>query len=199
MMGTRFLYLIFIFVLLILGCQKKNGNFNGIKYDKLAYNFCLKTEENGKVEEICLNDILKKKDVVLVFFGYTHCPDVCPAAMEVLKNTMKKLDEDERKKVQVVFISVDPERDTPKVVSQYAKYFDETFLGLTGAPEEIKEVAKAYKVFYEKVPQKGTNDYLVNHSALIYLITKDGKIKLIYSASKQKPNLIAEDIKKLLD
>jgi len=196
-MGVRLLYLILFLILLILGCQKKES-FNGIVYNKPAYNFCLKTEENGKVKEVCLKDILKEKDVVLVFFGYTHCPDVCPAAMEVLKNTMKKLDEDDRKRVQVVFISVDPERDTPKVVSQYAKYFDRSFLGLTGTPEEIKEVARAYRVFYEKVPQKGSKDYLVNHSALIYLITKDGKIKLIYSATKQKPNLIAEDIENLL-
>jgi len=196
-MGVRLLYLIPFLILLILGCQKKES-FNGIVYNKPAYNFCLKTEENGKVKEVCLKDILKEKDVVLVFFGYTHCPDVCPAAMEVLKNTMKKLDEDDRKRVQVVFISVDPERDTPKVVSQYAKYFDRSFLGLTGTPEEIKEVARAYRVFYEKVPQKGNKDYLVNHSALIYLITKDGKIKLIYSATKQKPNLIAEDIENLL-
>ena len=196
-MGVRLLYLIPFLILLILGCQKKES-FNGIVYNKPAYNFCLKTEENGKVKEVCLKDILKEKDVVLVFFGYTHCPDVCPAAMEVLKNTMKKLDEDDRKRVQVVFISVDPERDTPKVVSQYAKYFDRSFLGLTGTPEEIKEVARAYRVFYEKVPQKGSKDYLVNHSALIYLITKDGKIKLIYSVTKQKPNLIAEDIENLL-
>jgi len=193
----RVISLVFVILLLIVGCKEKE-KLNGVLYDKPAYNFCLKTEEDGKIKTVCLKDVLKEKDIVLVFFGYTHCPDVCPAAMYTLKRTMEKLDEDERKRVQVIFISVDPERDTPEVVSRYAKYFDKSFLGLTGTPEEIKDVAKHYKVFYEKVKQKGENGYLVNHTALIYLITKDGKIKLIYSTSRQKPDLMAEDIKNLL-
>ncbi|GAB6065532.1 SCO family protein [Aquifex pyrophilus] len=193
----RALSLLLITILLLIGCKNKK-EFNGVLYDKPAYNFCLKTEEEGKVKEVCLKDILKEKDIVLVFFGYTHCPDVCPAAMYTLKKTMEKLDEDEKKRVQVVFISVDPERDTPELASRYAKYFDKSFLGLTGTPEEIKEVAKHYKVFYKKVQQKDEKNYLVDHTALIYLITKDGKIKLIYSTSRQKPELIAEDIKNLL-
>ena len=172
--------------------------YNGIEFNKKAYNFCLKTFEEGKEKTVCLNDILERKKIVLIFFGYTHCPDVCPAAMYVLQKAMNELSEIERKQVQVVFISVDPERDNPKVVSDYAKFFDKSFLGLTGTPEEIKEVAKKYMVFYEKVKTQSESGYLVNHTASIYLITKEGLIKIIYPSRKQKPNLIAEDIKKLL-
>ncbi|NPA32044.1 MAG: SCO family protein [Aquificae bacterium] len=200
--------------LFLAGCEEKKqegvviydasgkpirSEYNGVYYDKPAPNFCLKTYEGGKEKTVCLDELLKEKDVVLVFFGYTHCPDVCPAAMMVLKRAMKKLDEDEKKRVGVLFVSVDPERDDPKTVSEYAKYFDKSFIGLTASPEEIKKVAKDYKVFYKKIEREGSEDYLVDHSALIYLITKDGRIKLIYTTSKQKPELIAKDIKKILD
>lgn len=205
---------LFLIVLTVIGCEQRDGSgvivyspegkgikseYNGIYYDKPAYNFCLKTQENGREKTLCLKDMLREKDIVLLFFGYTHCPDVCPAAMYVLQKTVNKLDKEARNRIQVVFISVDPERDTPDKVSQYAEYFNEDFIGLTGTPEEIKQVAKAYKVFYQKVKNDGSEGYLVDHTALIYLITKDEKIKLIYSVSKQKPELMAKDIKKLLD
>ena len=208
----RLVFAFFVPLLFLISCEKKEeaeggivvvgkaqkSPYNGIEFNREAYNFCLKTFEEGKEKTVCLNDILKEKKIVLVFFGYTHCPDVCPAAMYVLQRTMKKLNEDERKQVQVVFISVDPERDKPKVVSDYAKFFDKSFLGLTGTPEEIKNVAKKYMVFYKKVKTESESGYLVDHTAYIYLITREGVIKLIYPTQKQKPDLIAEDIKKLL-
>jgi len=183
---------------IVIGENQKRSEYHGIEFNKPAYNFCLKTEENNSVKTLCLKDILKKKDVALVFFGYTHCPDVCPAAMFVLQKVYEKLG-DKKDRVAVVFISVDPERDTPEVVSEYAKYFNPEFIGLTGTPEEIKEVAKHYMVYYEKVKKTGENDYLVDHTANIYLITKDEKIKLIYSPKSQKPDWIAKDIEKILD
>ncbi len=183
---------------IIVGNTQKQSEYRGIELNKPAYNFCLKTAQDGNVKTLCLKDILKEKDIVLIFFGYTHCPDVCPAAMQVLQRVYEKLG-DEKKKVAVVFISVDPERDTPKVASDYAKYFNKDFIGLTGSPEEIKNVAKQYMVYYEKVGGTGQNDYLVDHTASIFLITKDEKIKLIYSPPRQKPDWMVEDIKKILD
>ncbi len=183
---------------IVIGNNQKQSKYHGIEFNKPAYNFCLKTAEGGNVKTLCLKDILKDKDIVLVFFGFTHCPDVCPAAMQVLQKVYEKLGDD-KDVVAVIFISVDPERDTPKVVSEYAKYFHKDFIGLTGSTEEIKDVAKHYMVYYEKVGGTGKNDYLVEHTANIYLITKDEKIKLIYSPPRQKPDWIAEDIKKILD
>ncbi len=182
----------------VIGETQQQSEYHGIVFNKPAYNFCLKTYTEGKVKTLCLEDILREKKVVLLFFGYTHCPDVCPAAMQVLQKAYEKLGED-KEDVAVVFISVDPERDTPKLVSEYAKYFNKNFVGLTGDPKEIKNVAKHYMVFYEKVGGTGKNDYLVNHTANVYLITQDGKIRLIYSPPRQKPNWIAEDIKKILE
>ncbi len=197
-----FLFLLFFFV----ACEGKkeqtsgqSGEYNGIVLDKPAYNFCLKTAQNGKVKTVCLEDLLREADVVLVFFGYTHCPDVCPAAMYNLQKTFGLLGEDERKRVKVVFISVDPERDTPQKVAEYASYFNKDFVGLTGSPEEIKKVAKAYMVYYKKVEGGSEGGYLVDHTAYIYLITKDGTLKLIYPVQRQKPELMAKDLKKLLD
>jgi len=206
MMRKGFFFLLF-FIFFFSSCEertesgipRKSSEYNGILLDKPAYNFCLKTEEKGKVKEVCLEELLKGADVVLVFFGYTHCPDVCPAAMYNLQKTFNLLDEEEKKRVKVVFISVDPERDTPQKVSEYASYFNKDFIGLTGSPEEIKKVAKAYMVYYKKVEGNSEGGYLVDHTAYIYLITKDGVLKLIYPVQRQKPKLMAEDIKKLLD
>jgi protein SCO1/2 len=112
---------------------------------------------------------------------------------------MELLEEEYRDKVQVIMISVDPERDTPQVVDKYAKYFNPTFIGLTGSEEDIKKVAKEYKAFYKKVEGQSASGYLVDHTAYIYLIDREGNLKLIYSSSKQKPELMAQDVRKLLE
>lgn len=190
----RFLWLVLtIPLLLLLSCEKKK-EFNGTLYDKPAKEFCLTGWKEGKEKKVCLSDF--KGKIVLMFFGYTHCPDVCPAALQVLSKTMNLLSEDEREKVQVIFISVDPERDTPEVAQKYAEYFYPTFIGLTGSPEDIKKVAKDYMVFYQKVKGETEGGYLVDHTAYIYLIDPEGILKLIYPSTRQKPELIAEDLKK---
>ena len=193
----RLLWLVFttLIVLFSLSCEKRE-KFNGTIYDKPAKEFCLTGWEEGKEKRMCLSDFRGK--VVLMFFGYTHCPDVCPTALQTLAKTVSLLEEDKRKKVQVVFISVDPERDTPEVTQKYAEFFNPNFLGLTGKPDEIKRVAKDYMAFYSKVEGQSEGGYLVDHTAYIYLITPDGILKLIYPSTKQKPELMAEDIRKLL-
>ncbi|MCS7277655.1 MAG: SCO family protein, partial [Aquificaceae bacterium] len=106
--------------------------------------------------------------------------------------------QEEVQKVQVLFISVDPDRDKPEVLKGYVPYFYPTFVGLTGSEEEIRKVAKEYKAYYRKVEGESASGYLVDHSATIYLITPDNKIKVLYTPSKQDPQKMAEDIRFLL-
>jgi len=193
----RQVWLVFTILMVVtsLSCEKKD-KFNGTLYDKPAKEFCLTGWKDGKERKVCLSDF--KGKVVLMFFGYTHCPDVCPAALQTLAKTMNLLSEEERKRVQVIFISVDPDRDTPEISQKYAEFFSPSFIGLTGTEEELKRVAKDYMAFYSKVKGESKGGYLVDHTAYIYLITPDGVLKLIYPSTKQKPELMAEDIKKLL-
>ncbi len=184
-----------LLLFLIAGCEKKE-KFHGTLYDKPAGEFCLTGWQDGKEREVCLSDFRGK--VVMIFFGYTHCPDVCPAALQVLAKTLELLPEKDRRKVQVLFITVDPERDDPRITQKYAEYFHPSFIGLTGTPEEIKKVAKDYMVYYGKVEGQSEGGYLVDHTALIYLIDQKGNLKLMYPSTRQKPKLIAEDLKKLL-
>ncbi len=178
-----------------LSCNKKE-EFNGTVLDKPAKEFCLTGWKEGKEEKVCMSDF--KDKLVLMFFGYTHCPDVCPAALQVLAKTMEILPKEKRDKVQVIFISVDPERDSPERSQKYAEFFYPSFIGLSGSSEEISKVAKDYMAFYKKVEADSQAGYLVDHTAYIYLINPDGILKLIYSTTRQKPELIAQDIEKLL-
>ncbi|WP_457601106.1 SCO family protein [Hydrogenivirga sp.] len=195
MMRGLWLAFTILFLFLVASCERKE-EFNGTLYDKPAKEFCLTGWKEGKERKVCLSDF--KGKVVLMFFGYTHCPDVCPAALQVLAKTMKLIPEDDRQKVQVVFISVDPDRDTPQVAQRYAEYFYPSFIGLTGSPKEIEKVARDYMAFYKKVDTGSKTGYLVDHTAYIYLIDPEGALKLIYPSTKQKPELMAEDIKKFL-
>ncbi len=174
---------------------KKQHEFYGHLYDQPAYNFELIDHDGKKVK---LSDFTNQKKIVLLFFGYTHCPDVCPMALETMAKVMKNLTPEEAKRVQVLFISVDPERDTPEVLKGYVPYFNPTFIGLTGTEKEIEKTAKEYKAYYKKVEGESAGGYLIDHTATIYLITPDMKIKLLYTPAKQEPEKMAEDIKFLL-
>lgn len=132
----------------------------------------------------------------LLFFGYTHCPDVCPLTMANVKVGLKQLPEEMRNQVQTVFISVDPERDTPDHLNEYVHFFDPNFVGLTGTKEEIDQVVRQYGAFYRIEKGDGKN-YTVSHSARVYLIGKDNQVKqYLYHDSKSEE--IAEAIKKQL-
>ncbi|WP_457622732.1 SCO family protein, partial [Persephonella sp.] len=164
----------------------------GLPYLQKVDDFTL-TDHNGK--KVKLSDFRDK--IVLVFFGYTFCPDVCPATMLRIKETLENLG-DYKKYVKVLFISVDPERDTPEKLKEYVNFYDKdgTIIGLTGTPEEIKKVARSFRAFYEKVPVKDNPEvgYLMDHTAYIYLLDNRGLLKLIYSPRKDNPKRIAEDI-----
>ena len=120
--------------------------------------------------------------IVLFDFGFTHCPNVCPTTLSDLAKVYRALPVEDRRKVQILFVSVDPRRDRPQVLKGYVPYFDTSFVGLTGSDDQVAETAKAYGAFYEAVRNPGDSPdvYSVNHSTYTYLITADGKWKLLY-------------------
>jgi protein SCO1 len=142
---------------------------------------------------------------MLVFFGFTHCPDICPAELQVVAQALDKLvaqalDKlgDKAKKVVPIFITVDPERDTPQVMAEFVKSFGPNFVGLTGSPDAIAAAAKAYRAAYSKTESKDSpGEYSVDHSALVYLMGPDGKYVTHFSYGMSAEE-IAEKLDKLL-
>ena len=134
--------------------------------------------------------------VVLVFFGYTQCPDVCPTTMAELAEVKRSLGADGAK-VSGVFVSVDPERDTPEVLKAYVANFGPDFIGLRGTPEQTRAAAKDFKVFYSKVPGKTDTSYTIDHTAGAYLFDPQGRVRVFVRYGSGAAAL-AEDIKTLL-
>jgi cytochrome oxidase Cu insertion factor (SCO1/SenC/PrrC family) len=112
--------------------------------------------------------------IMLVYFGYTYCPDACPTTLQALSQTLDIIGTD-ASKVQPIFISVDPARDTPAQLKSYAANFHPGILYLTGAPDELKKAESEYRVYVAKVPQSGNDDYLIDHSSVIYVMGRDGR------------------------
>ncbi len=136
--------------------------------------------------------------LVLIFFGYVHCPDVCPTTMLALKRAYEALSPAAQARVQVVFISVDPRRDPPEVADRYAKGFHPSFLGLSGSEEAIRQVAQAFGAYYQVSRYRGPEDYLVDHTATTFVV-QGGKLVLLYSPDKvEETDKVVADLKALL-
>jgi protein SCO1/2 len=134
---------------------------------------------------------------MLILFGFTHCPDICPAELQVIAQALEQLG-DKAKKVVPIFITLDPERDTPEAMANYVKSFGPNFVGLTGSPEAIAAAAKAYRVAYSKVENKDSaGDYNVDHSALVYLMDPEGRYVTHFSYGLSADQM-AEKLEKLL-
>ena len=131
-----------------------------------------------------------------MFFGYTQCPDVCPTTMAELANVMQALGP-QSDRVQVLFVTVDPARDTPQILSQYVPAFDKRFLGLYGDDAAIAKVAKEFKVFYQKVPGKTPGSYTMDHTAGSYVFDPQGHIRLFVKHGQGAEPLV-HDLKILL-
>jgi len=116
---------------------------------------------------------------MLVYFGFTYCPDVCPTELQTMSSALDRLGPQARQVVPI-FITVDPERDTPAALAEYVKLFDERMVGLTGSKEQIAAAAKAYRVYYARAKANGTTDYLMDHSSFIYLIGPDGGFRALF-------------------
>ena len=138
-----------------------------------------------------------KGKVVVVFFGFTHCPDVCPTTLVELAAVKKQLGAD-GERVQGVFVTVDPERDTPELLKAYVENFDKGFVALRGTPEETRAAAKAFKVFYNKVPGKTDTSYTVDHTAGSYVFDTAGRIRL-FTRYGGGAEALAHDLRILLN
>jgi protein SCO1/2 len=128
--------------------------------------------------------------LMLVFFGYSHCPDVCPTELQTLSTVMEKLGP-AADKVAAMFISVDPKRDTPQVLAAYMKNFNPRIMGLTGDQNEIASAAKAYRVYHQKVEDSASEDYTVDHSAFVYLMDGEGKYLTHFSFNTEPDSMLA--------
>ena len=137
-----------------------------------------------------------KGKVVVVFFGYTQCPDVCPTTMAELAQVKKTLGKD-GERVQGIFVTVDPQRDTPEVLKSYLASFDPSFVALRGTPEQTQAVAKEFKVYFAKVPGTTDGSYTVDHTAGSYVLDGNGKIRVFERNGSGAPALTA-DLKALL-
>ena len=137
-----------------------------------------------------------KGKVVVVFFGFTQCPDVCPTTLATMRDVMERLGPDSDR-VQVLFVSVDPERDTPAVLGPYVTAFDKRFVGLHGDKDAIARAAREFKVFYQKVPGRTEGTYSIDHTAASYVIDTKGRLRL-YVRHQQPAEDIAADLRTLL-
>lgn len=168
--------------------QFKSIDLTGADYAK---NFVL-PDQNGQIRSI--KDFSGK--VVVVFFGFTQCPDVCPTSMAELAQIKKSLGTD-GDKLQAIFITVDPERDTPELLKAYMGNFDPTFLALRPAIEKLPEVAKDFKIYYKKVEGKTPGSYSMDHSAGSYVYDPKGQVRL-YNRYGTGPEGLTSDIRLLL-
>jgi protein SCO1 len=182
-----------LLTLSLVACGPQKPQFNNTDITGADYGKSLQlADQNGKVRTLA--DF--KGSAVLVFFGYTQCPDVCPTTLAEMKAVKNLLGED-GKRFQVLFVTVDPERDTAELLGQYMAAFDPNFLGLRGDAESTAKVAKDFKVFYQKVPGSTPDTYSMDHTAGSYIFDPQGRLRL-YVRHGQPADKVAADIKLLL-
>ncbi len=193
-MNRRFLFPLALAAgLALAGCSEQKPSFNAVDVTGAEYarDFQL-TDHNG--QQRTLKDFNGK--VVVMFFGYTQCPDVCPTSMAELAEVKKLLGKD-GDKLQGIFVTVDPERDKPELLKQYMTNFDPTFLAMYTTPDKLEKLAKDYKVFYKKVDGKTEGSYTMDHSAGSYVYDTQGRLRL-YARYGAGAKLMAADIQQLL-
>lgn len=177
----------------VSGCSDAKPSFTAIDVTGADYakDFEL-TDHNGQVRH--LTDFAGK--IVVVFFGYTQCPDFCPTTMSELLEVKKALGKD-GERLQVLFVTVDPARDTPEVLKAYVGNFDPTFLGLYTTPDKLAALAKDFKAYYKKVDGKTPTSYTMDHSAGSYVYDTQGRLRLFTRYGSGVPAL-TQDIAQLL-
>ncbi len=186
--------LLFLIFICLVSCQNSNQQtFVGTDISSVRMDTAFSLKDfNGRIRT--LEDF--KGKVVVLFFGFTHCPDICPTTLTDLKKTMVLL-KDKASAVQVIFITLDPARDTEDVLKKFIPTFNSSFLGLTGTESDIDKVANQLKIFNKKVNDGSKAGYTIDHSAGLYVIDKKGSIKL-HISNGQKPEDLASDLAKLI-
>ena len=175
-------------------CTPKGPKFQGVDLTGAEYARDLPLpDHNGQLRS--LKDFAGK--VVVVFFGYTQCPDVCPTSMSELADVKRALGAD-GDKLQGIFVSVDPERDTPEVLKAYMANFDPSFLALRGTPEQLAAVAKDFKIYYKRVEGQTPTSYTMDHSAGSYVYDPAGRLR-VYHRYGSGAQSLAADVRALLD
>ncbi|MBN9473726.1 MAG: hypothetical protein ABS43_26365 [Bordetella sp. SCN 67-23] len=177
---------------MLAACEKKPSfNSTDVSGSDLGTDLSL-TDSNGQART--LQDF--KGKVLVVFFGFVQCPDVCPTTLAEFVQVKNSLGKD-GDKVQVAFVTVDPERDTPEILRAYVTQFDPSFLGLRGDADATARVAKSFKVFYAKVPGKEPGSYTMDHTAGVYIYDPEGHLRL-FARHNAGVEALASDIRKLL-
>ena len=177
----------------LTACTEKKAEFKGVDVTGAEYARDLPlTDHNGQARSI--KDFAGK--VVVVFFGFTQCPDVCPTSMQELAEVKRMLGAD-GDRLQGIFVTVDPERDTPEVLKAYMGNFDPTFLALRGDAQQLAAVAKDFKIYYKKVEGKTPTSYTMDHSAGSYVYDTAGRLR-VYHRYGSGAQALAADVSTLL-
>ena len=180
-------------VLTLGACNEQKMSFHGVDITGADYAKELNlTDQNGQART--LKDFAGK--VVVVFFGYTQCPDVCPTTMQELSDVKRLLGAD-GDKLQAVFVTVDPERDTTELLKAYVENFDPGFVALRPTPEQLPAIAKEFKIYFKRVEGKTPTSYTMDHSAGSYVYDAQGNLRL-YSRYGVGAQVLAQDIQTLL-
>ncbi|TMG91161.1 MAG: SCO family protein [Betaproteobacteria bacterium] len=182
-----------LLALFVAACGPANPRFQASDVTGVAFGRDFKlTDHNGKPRTLA--DFRGK--VVVMFFGYTQCPDVCPTTLSDLAAALQKLGAD-ADRVQVLFVTIDPERDTPELLSHYVPAFNPTFLGLSGDAAATAETAREFKVLYQKQAGSTPGSYSMDHTAGTFIFDPAGRLRLFVSQG-QGPQIFAHDIRELL-
>jgi protein SCO1/2 len=179
--------------LLLVACQPQAPAFNNVDITGAPYARELALTDHTGARRTLAD---YKGKVLVVFFGFTQCPDVCPTTLSDLALARQKLGP-AGQDLQVIFITVDPERDTQAVLAQYVPGFDPSFVGLYGSAAEIERTAREFKVFYQKVPGKTATSYTIDHTAGSYVFDRDGRVRLFVKHAQGVDALVG-DLKRLL-
>lgn len=181
---------------LITGCTRDGGHWQLIDVSghlpDLAFTL---TGDTGQRETAATF----RGNTTLVYFGYTHCPDVCPETMARLMQVLEKLPADDAKQVRILFVSVDPARDTPQALRAYVAAFDAQHIrGLTGTDAQVESLAKRYRVAYQMEKRDPNGSYEVTHSSAVYIFDRNGRARLL-ATSGASPNAIAHDLQRVIE
>ena len=191
----RALLLTVIAAFFVVACEPAKPPFNSVDITGAAgygNDFRL-TDHTGKTRTMA--DFNGK--AVAIFFGFTHCPDVCPTTLSDMKRVMENLGPDSAR-LQVLFVTVDPKRDTPELLARYVPSFNASFLGLYGDDEATAKIARDFKIIYRVQPGKTADSYTLDHSAGTLIFDPQGTLRLFVDYGRLTPEQIAADIKRLL-